>query len=364
MPIVTKQKKWGPEYVQAAEPVKVRDGMTWYDTANNELKVWDESSSSWRWAATGSGARFGYVCGGIMAPYFTGIQRIDFPFSAAVAWQVGNIETSKNSYSAGCNSSQYGFVIGGLGPSLTVSLSSIRRFDFPFQSGIAEVVGNASQKHSSTGCNSSQHGYSIAGSSHELYTACISSIDRITFPFSSGTASVVGNIITARGRGSAVNSSQHGYSMGGFYVVEVPYGQYSVSYVDRILFPFNSGTSTQNARLSFPTSNSSSFNSSQYAYTTGINTSPTSSINRFSFPFDSGIASIVGSLAQSTYFSGALNSTRKGYVCGGSVSSTTVDFQTVDFSFDSGTAEERGVMSSEQVRPTCIDGVDFVTQFI
>jgi len=358
MPIVTKQKKWGPEYVQAAEPVKVRDGMTWYDTTNNELKVWDESSSSWRWAATGSGARFGYICGGGFTTYFTGIQRIDFPFDTAVALQVGNIETSKNTYCTGCNSSEYGYIMGGH-HNTSNSLTSIRRFDFPFQSGIALIVGEmASDKHGGSGCNSSQHGFSIAGNTNITY---FSSVDRILFPFSSGTADHVGNILGSRSETSSSNSSQYGYTMGGQFDYITSY-----SYVERITFPFNSGTSTHNSILGRQGWFSGSFNSSQYSYTFCQNPGVINSyVDRFLFPFNSGTATVNGRLSTTTDYANGLNSTQKGYVIGGMNSTgDIVHIQELQFPFDSGTAENRGVMSSKQIRPTCIDGVDFVTQFI
>ena len=352
MPTIVKQKKWGPEYTQPVAPVTVHDGLTWYDTSSNELKVWDENSSSWRWASTGSGARFGYVCGGGFTTYFTGIQRVDFPFSSAVALQVGNLQTSKNNYSSGCNSSNYGYVMGGH------ELSSIRRFDFPFQSGIAEVAGDMTDKMDAASCNSSQHGYSMGG--YDATSVDVISVDRITFPFSSGTASVVGNMLGAKRGLTGCNSSQHGYAIGGNS------GPITYSYVERIAFPFNSGSSTHNSTMSHEGTNGGSFNSSQHAFAFGLSVGSVNSfVDRFAFPFNSGNSAVVGNLAVSGSYGTGLNSTQVGYVIGMiDDSAKTVHFQELEFPFDSGIATKRGVLSSEQFKPTSIDGVDFVTQFI
>ena len=82
------------------------------------------------------------------------------------------------------------------------------------------------------------YGYGVGG----LNTVSISYIDRITFPFDSGTASVVGNVSGTRTYGSSSNSSVHGFCMGGY---ETSY----LTTIDRIIFPFNSGTSTKIGNL-------------------------------------------------------------------------------------------------------------------
>jgi len=85
-----------------------------------------------------------------------------------------------------CN---YGYSMGGYDGSNYVS--TIDRITFPFNSGTASHVGNLSGEiRNSAGCNSSNYGYCMSGYS----SGYLSTIERITFPFNSGTASYVGNL--------------------------------------------------------------------------------------------------------------------------------------------------------------------------
>ena len=79
------------------------------------------------------------------------------------------------------------------------------------------------------------YGYSMGGNDLGNYTT----IDRIAFPFDSGTASHVGNLSGSRRYAVGCNSSDYGYSLGGLY------GGNNTS-IDRITFPFDSGTGEGN----------------------------------------------------------------------------------------------------------------------
>jgi hypothetical protein len=79
-----------------------------------------------------------------------------------------------------------------MGGSSSVYFSRVDRMTFPFDSGTGSAVGNMTQsKVYIGGCNSSQYGYCLGG---YLGSPVTSLVDRITFPFDSGTGSVVGNI--------------------------------------------------------------------------------------------------------------------------------------------------------------------------
>jgi len=369
MPIVVDQKYWGAEYVQAVEPHKVRDGLTWYDTVNKELKVWHADTSSWRWVSTGSGARFGYVCGGYgpagETSSYSGIQRVDFPFDLAVAHQVGVTESEYNLYSAGCNSSNYGYLIGGFdSPSPRISLFTVKRFDFPFQSGNAITVGSTTGKYKAAGFNSSQHGFAAAGFIRSP-AAFYSNIDRITFPFDSGGASNVGNLTGERYNVSALNSSNQGYVIGGETEVFISGTVTWYSNVDRVIFPFNSGVASHTSNMRIAGSDTASCNSSEFGYITGLaQTIKSSYVDRITFPFNSGTSSTTGNLAYGVSKSSGMNSSKQAYICSGIDGSRWINFQTFDFPFDSGVAARRGVLSQSTLNSTAIDGVDFVTQLI
>ncbi len=97
----------------------------------------------------------------------------------------------------------YGYCMGGYTGS--ARLSTIDRITFPFDSGTASHVGNLSgTQFSSAGCNSSNYGYSIGGNTG---TTIISTIDRIAFPFDSGTASHVGYLSIYRCNSAGIDST-------------------------------------------------------------------------------------------------------------------------------------------------------------
>ena len=191
----------------------------------------------------GLGSNYGYVCGGDDGSrQFSTIDRFQFPFNSGTANQVGNLSRSRNHLSAN-NSSIYGYVCGGWGWSGSSYFSTIDRFQFPFDSGTANHVGNlsGSRNHLSAN-NSSTYGY-VCGGWHSNGSVLFSTIDRFQFPFDSGTANYVGNLSGSRDLLSANNSSTYGYVCGGFSSIYL-------STIDRFQFPFNSGTANQVGNLS------------------------------------------------------------------------------------------------------------------
>ncbi len=89
----------------------------------------------------------------------------------------------------------------------------------------------------------SDYGYSLGGADDENYQTIV---ERITFPFDSGTASHVGNMSGTRYHNAGCNSSNYGYSLGG----TEENGTDARTIIDRITFPFDSGTSTHVGNLS------------------------------------------------------------------------------------------------------------------
>ena len=84
----------------------------------------------------------------------------------------------------------YGYCMGGY--NCSSSLTTIDRIEFPFDSGTASHVGNLLEifERMPAGCNSSNYGYCMGGFNGNYF----STINRITFPFNSGTATHVGNL--------------------------------------------------------------------------------------------------------------------------------------------------------------------------
>jgi len=250
------------------------------------------------------------------------------------------IKTDYITISAHGTGYEYGYTMGGHGGSN--NLSTIDRIIFPFDSGTAIHVGNLSSvRRENGGCNSSNYGYAMGGNISDY----LSIIDRITFPFDSGTATHVGNLSSAKTWVIGCNSSNYGYCMGGN-------GESNYSTIDRIIFPFDSGTATHVGNLSSARRDGAACNSSNYGYAIdGYNTpnkTNFSTIDRITFPFDSGIATHVGNLSSARREnSGGNNSSNYGYCIGGNNGNlyiSTID--RITFPFDSGIATHVGNLSS------------------
>jgi hypothetical protein len=349
----------GFTFTQTNTPtVNIKIGDTWMNPNTGLSKVYNRNKT-WRQidlnSLNGPGSEFGYVCGGDIGGLFlSSIERIAFPFDSGTASLVGNLSGSRFGF-VGCNSSNYGYTMGGNNGSST---STIDRITFPFDSGTASKVGNLSgTRYAPAGCNSSNYGYSMGGYNGSAY---ISSIDRITFPFDSGTASKVGNLSGTRYAPAGCNSSNYGYSMGGYI-------SSSASIIDRIIFPFDSGTASYVGNLSGTRYHVSGCNSSNYGYCMGgydngvaVNMS---TINRIAFPFDSGTSSQVGNLSGNRRGGGGCNSSNYGYSMGGYVAASVSTIDRIMFPFDSGTASYVGNLSGIKYIPAAIDCTDFVTLF-
>ena len=231
----------------------------------------------------------------------------------------------------------YGYAIGGAYASTLYSI--IERITFPFDSGTATNVGNLNYTVEETcGCNSTNYGY-LCGGAFSTYSSVVS---RIAFPFDSGTASDVGLLTKTRREGCSCNCSSYGYVIGGR-------GGSAYTDIDRITFPFDSGTATYIGDLAAATYiigggvNSSSHGYSFNGYASGYS----SAINRITFPFDSGTMSQVGNTTESKGKSFGCNSSIEGYIMGGSPTTnvyvTTLEY--ITFPFDSGTSAGTGNLS-------------------
>jgi len=309
----------------------------------------------------GPGSNYGYVCGGWSGgSRLSTIDRFQFPFNSGTANQVGNLSGSRGWLSSN-NSSTHGYVCGGWDGNY---LTTIDRFQFPFNSGTASHVGNLSgSRDNSSANNSSIHGYVCGGYSFDN-NSWYSTIDRFQFPFDSSTVSQVGNLSGSKRELSANNSSTYGYVCGGYADLSC------FSTIDRFQFPFSDGTANHVGNLSGSRFYLSANNSSTHGYICGGSSgNGLSIIDRFQFPFDSGTANQVSNLSVYRSNSGANNSSTHGYVCGGfkggyqilDVYSTIDRFQ---FPFDSGTVSQVGNLSGSRRSLSATDGVDFVTMFV
>jgi hypothetical protein len=247
-----------------------------------------------------------------------------------VSYLVGTSEVRSSLSGPG---SDYGYTVGGTNAAGTV-LSTIDRITFPFDSGTATTVGTLSTiRANSGGCNSSNYGYIMTGSVGGY--GYVSVVDRILFPFDSGTASHVGNLSYAGVPPAAYNSSMHGFCCYGSI------NSYTVTgHISRITFPFDSGTGTY-VGTGPARHHPGGLNSSFYGFSCGgYGGGNTSIIDRVLFPFDSGTATQVGGLSTVRLITSTFNSSNYGYTATG-YAWMVGQYSIIDrilFPFDSGTA--------------------------
>ncbi len=196
-----RSKSKGNTFKQDDEPANPNDGDCWFSPDDGQVYYYYDGEFINKIPPPS----YGYTIAQVS------FERINFAASDGGATMKGNLSYSRSS-SGGCNSSEYGFCMGG---QAAAESTYIDRFAFPFDSGNASHVGNISASRRIGGaCNCSTHGYTMGGEYPN--NTNISTIDRIIFPFNSGTASHVGNTSTATRQNGEFNSSQHGFVFGGY----------------------------------------------------------------------------------------------------------------------------------------------------
>ena len=229
----------------------------------------------------------------------------------------------------------YGYIIGGKQTDHTNDpISSIDRLLFPFDSGTSKLLGNLSQTQCAmSACNSSSSAYIFGGGVLLASTPQLnSSIERFIFPFDSGTATHTGNLTGSKGLTSAFNSSTHGYICGGINDVS------DMSLVERILFPFE-GSASIVGNVESSVNYSGSCNNSTNAYILcGYRSNDR--IQGLTFPFDSGSMTHIGNVYSKRCYSSGCNSTDYGYVMGGYSETATLmtSIERIDFPWSGGVA--------------------------
>ena len=246
-----------------------------------------------------------------------------------------NTETSPNHIVVNINGTgyEYGYCISGSSNPNVFTI--IDRIIFPFDSGTATHVGNSNTTHrGKAACNSSNYGYEMGGN----VSFNFSTISRMTFPFDSGTTAHIGNLSNTRSYSAGCNNSRYGYCMG---------GHDNLSSIDRIIFPFDSGTSNHVGNLSSNiAAETVGCNSSNYGYCmSGWKATSVflSTVDRITFPFDFGIADHTGNLSENKRSGIGCNSSNYGYyIMGHNGLDRISTIDRITFPFDSGTATHVG----------------------
>lgn len=229
-----------------------------------------------------------------LAMFNSSIQRIQFPFDSGMGEIIG-YNTSPNALTtAGCslNNSLYGYFSAGSKSDFS-TVSTIARLTFSLPTTAVANNNLTASKETQQALNSSTHGYFCNGGATQG-TVTFSSIERFAFALDSVNAVVVGNTTIIKRRGSSFNSSIHGFLIGG----NIDTSANGTSAIDRITFPFDSGVATVMTPLpysGYTMYSSFGLNSKSNGYFTIPNV--TSNVGRMQFPYDSGQLVINSTLA-------------------------------------------------------------------
>ena len=252
----------------------------------------------------------------------------------------------------------YGWKVGGqAGPS-----TAVERLTFLFSSGTASLVSNATySRYYASSFNNSIYGFvgvGYVGSANSMI------IERFEFPYDTGTSTTYqANATRSNSQAAGFNSSTHGFILGGIDGTGARYSQ-----VERLSFPIL-GTNTDVGFLSKSKKlfMNGGFDSSTYGYTAGGDSAGSYlyDIERLTFPFASGTATLISYMSVSRALSACLNSTQHGFMIGGvAVSNYIIGVDRLIFSFDSTNAVVTGALAETTYSSCGIDGTDFVTLFI
>lgn len=345
----------GWTYFSTTEPTGcIKEKDTWFNPTTGYVKVY--LNNLWRYYIGPNG----YVSGGIYGMFAGGsnssslVEQIVFPFNSGVATQLNNLAVGCN-ISGACNSSQFGYILGGY---ITDFISTIQRYSF---NGIASLTSNLPQNIcNNAAVNSSIHGFCFGGN-YPTGSTSASFISRMTFSSDSVNAINRGNLQLASHTSASFNESSHGYAIESYQSTI-----YSSS-MERITFPFDSGSTLLLNNVRPNTSHlAGGTNSSQYGFVMGgtNGTIYSSNVDRIIFPWNSGAVTTVGNCSSSGYRTACCNSNTVGISNIHNGITQTSNIERITFPFDSGIASTVGNLNYSRNRAMGFDNTDFVSMFV
>jgi len=347
----------GFDFVQNNVPTNPWKGCIWFKPATRTAYIFNgiEWDTMFRFDYN---VAYGYSVGGFDGyAGLSSVERFAFAIRSGLSVIQGYLPDAVRGLPSGFNSQTSGYVAGGLSSDLSITFSSVRRFEFTVDFGEVTAVGTLTQPvFDTSGGNSSVHGYVVGGREGDTR---YSHVQRMAFA-TEGTAAVVGDLgYGERGALAAVNSSTDLYAIAGFN------GTAWWSGVDKAVFPFDSGTTARVGSLSYPLAYNSGCNSSTIGYSVAGSSEGYlfDTVTHLPFPF-SGTAGVSLSLTYAKSMTGAFNSTSHGFVTGGDVG--TMPFVKAVEMFDFA-VNANAIQQTDLERPRrghCgLDNTDFVYQF-
>lgn len=324
-----------------------------------------------------NGSYFGFYCGGLdrtsevdtSPTNISTINKLIFPFDNSNGVINGTLSRDNADLGSGCNSSRFGYVIGGFTTESDIA-STIDKVDFTFDSGATSGIGNLQLATYYAGaCNSSKFGYYFGGANGSF--AYSNTIERINFAFGTFNTTQTRASLESNNYGSGgCNSSTEGYVVAG---IEWEFGG-AVSTVYKIPFATDSIVSLA-ATFGFEHDDSSTLDG---VFSTGICNSSNAGyvmgglhmkkVQKMTYPMTgASTVTVLGNLNASKSSTSCLNSSVHGYTMGGGHYANNSFYsviERIEFAFDSSDAADKGNLTNMYDRGVSIDGTDFVSMFV
>jgi hypothetical protein len=272
-----------------------------YVSDGNAVDRADLSSTS-NQGAGNSSATHGYKSGGHDGSQTTLIQKFAFVNPAAVASNVGNLETGVSGGACSVGNTSHAYTVGGHGAVSVIN--DIQKFSYVSE-GTATTAGAelTLPNYHNAGSASLTYGYSAGGQHGGPFNAVI---DRFAFA-SDGTMFHVGDLTTVTGYTTGESSDTHGYTTGG--MLTAPWSN-STTNIQKYAFASDAVISTVAGSITQARMKGSSSSSSTRGYhAAGHDGSNfTNRIDRFDFANEATTAIVGNMLAGNTTGGGSAQS--------------------------------------------------------
>jgi len=290
-----------PDVTQSIEPLDRWDGMTWGNPTTGELRVWDDVNK--RWFLIDNNPRLfdnyqkGLFVSGVLASDGSAVstcRALQFPDESLA---VEAREVAERKYASATNSSEKGFVLGGV---------VFERVGFDSTSAVESETLETSKLLSMMPASASTAGYYMGGSA----SAQVTKLDFSSTTLGSGAS----ELAAPRWLGGGVNSRDNGYVIGG----RDSYGV-NIKAVERLSFA-DETVSFVSAKQTVATVRQSCFNSTMAGYSVGgvySDGTQTTTIDKFSFVNETSFVSCANITEVSHVSAVGVNSTVAGYVASG-----------------------------------------------
>ena len=353
------------------------------DAANASSKGYLSSPAVQYSAAVGN-SNYGYIQGG--NNYLALMMKYDFANDSSNASSLGNIFNPSAYSSAAVGNSNYGYFVGGVNPSVSNTLTHVRRVDYSNDTGTTPTKGPLSSATSDCDATgNSNFGYVDIFDGY-VSPATTSSTTRIEYANDTATSSPKGKLLDSQYGPQfyrrATGDANYGYWFGG---VQPNSAQATIN--SRLDYANDTATATPKGALSNPLQGGSAFSGRQnqfndagkvidkgsdgyineypsqaYGYWTGGGPSISTRIDRLDYANDTAAATPKGELFDYLKLHGGASSLTHGYTFGGETPSYgyyTSVVSTINYSNDTATTAMKGPLSAGRRYVASVGNINF-----